>query len=58
MTQLMQEGNTANVPFKSYVVDSTTEMNGLPKEFGTLVLNLEDASFYVCNGSGTFVKIN
>ena len=57
MIQLVQVGDKANTPRKEYIVDSTAEMNALPKEFATMVLNLEDAEIYVCNGSGVFVKI-
>lgn len=58
MVQLVQIGNTANTPRKEYIVDTTEEMNALEKEFGTVVLNLEDAEFYVCNGSGVFVQVS
>ena len=55
---LLTIGNSSNVPRKEYVVDTTAEMNELKKEFGTLVLNLEDANFYMCNSQGEWVQIS
>ena len=58
MIQLVEEGNTANTPTKKWVVDTLDEMNNqVPKDFATIVICLEDANFYICNGQGSFVKI-
>lgn len=57
MIQLVHVGGHANTPRKEYIVDTTDEMNSLPKEFGTMVLNLENSEIYVCNGAGTYVQI-
>lgn len=58
MVQLVQIGNTPNINKKQYIVDTTTEMNAIADaEFGDIALNLEDAKFYVLNGSGTWVAL-
>lgn len=57
MTKLFSVGSTSNTPNKTYIVDTTAEMNALEKEFGTFVINLQDANAYICNGSGEWVLI-
>lgn len=46
--KLMREGDRANTNYKEYIVDTTTDLDGVKKEFGTMVVCLEDQKVYVC----------
>ena len=55
--QLLKEGNHANTPFKTYIVDTLAELTDLKGELGTQAFCLEDGNKYAIKTNGTWATI-
>lgn len=57
MFKLLNLGTHSDTPYPQYICDTEDDIASLHKEFGAIVLVLENSKIYVCNSNLEWVEV-